>query len=57
MEREFITNPVHGGKVTCYKCSGFIRGGDEYWYSPGVFFHKDCFNHYEHYYGLDKPID
>lgn len=57
MEREFITNPIHGGKVTCYKCSGFIRGGDEYWYSTGVFFHRDCFSHYEHYYGLDKPLD
>ena len=22
-----------------------------------VFFHEECFNRYEHYYGLDKPID
>lgn len=24
---------------------------------PDVWFHVDCFNRYEHYYGLDKPLD
>lgn len=59
----YITNPVHGGKETCYKCNGFILEGDHYVYPLDNFldnvtyFHKDCFNRYEHYYGLDKPID
>ena len=64
-ELEHITNPTHGGKVTCHKCNGFIVEGDGegYWDHqhrdefPHVWFHKDCFNRYEHYYGLDKPID
>jgi hypothetical protein len=24
---------------------------------PPTWFHDECFNRYEHYYGLDKPID
>lgn len=60
-----VTDPSHGGKVTCYKCNGFIlvkeaqsyldhQHKDEF---PSVWFHRKCFNIYEHYYGLDKPID
>lgn len=61
----YITNPHHGGKVTCHKCNGFIEEGDDvpYWDHqhvteyPRAHFHKRCYNGYEHYYGLDKPID
>lgn len=61
---EYITD-YHGGKVTCHKCNGFIEKKDHipYWDHqhrgeyPNTHFHKKCFNHYEHYYGLDKPID
>lgn len=64
-EAHFLTNPVHGGKVTCHKCGRFIVKEDEVGYMsvqhndefPHAHFHKDCYNHYEHYYGLDKPID
>lgn len=60
-----LTNPTYGGKVTCHKCNGFIAVGDEVGYHcyqnarefPAAHFHKDCYNQYEHYYGLDKPID
>jgi hypothetical protein len=61
-----VTDPTHGGKVTCYKCGGFILERDHqgYWADhqskdefPMDSFHKDCYNPYEHYYGLDKPID
>jgi hypothetical protein len=63
--QDYLTNPAHGGKVTCYKCNGFIIEGEEigYWDHqhkdefPNAHFHKKCFNGYEHYYGLDKPID
>jgi len=62
---KFVTNPAHGGKVTCHKCNGFI---DEdvwvpYWDHQHktefarYHFHQDCFNPYEHYYGIDRPID
>lgn len=60
----YVTGPQHGGKVTCYKCNGFIVEKDDepYWEYPDkkkilAHFHKDCYNPYEHYYGLDKPID
>lgn len=61
----FITDPVHGGKVTCHKCNTFICEGDGVGYLdhqnkdefPNAWFHKKCFNIYEHYDGLDKPID
>jgi len=61
----FLTNPNHGGKVTCHKCNGFIQVGEEegYWDHqhrnefPAYHFHKKCFNRYEHYYGIDRPID
>lgn len=60
-----LTNPAHGGKVCCHKCGGFILEEDAvgYWSFqhkdefPHDHFHKDCYNQYEHYYGLDKPID
>lgn len=56
----YMTNPNHGGKITCHKCVGFFVEGEEVKtlrLTPGVFFHEKCFNPYEHYYGLDKPID
>lgn len=61
MER-FVTNPMHGGKVTCHKCGGFIEEGDELTFPEGNalhghWWHEHCYNTYEHYYGLDKPID
>lgn len=67
MEAPYITNPVHGGKVTCHTCGGFIKEGDCTVYgdyetiegggAPIAWFHTEHFNRYEHYYGLDKPID
>lgn len=60
-----VTDPSHGGKVVCHKCGSFIIYSDWVPYRdhqhldefPHIHFHKDCFNKYEHYYGLDKPID
>lgn len=65
-DRWVKTNPNHGGKIDCHKCGGWIyedEGEVGFWNHqhrdefPHVWFHKDCFNRYEHYYGLDKPID
>lgn len=61
----YVTNPAHGGKVTCHKCGGFIDEDDVETLidhdhkdqPPLAYFHKKCFNRYEHYYGLDKPLD
>lgn len=61
----YLTDPTHGGKVTCHKCRGFIVDGEGTGYLdhqhrnefPRVWFHAVCYNPYEHYYGLDKPID
>lgn len=57
----YVTNPVHGGKVTCHKCNGFITHKDlwqdDHGYFPDAYFHEACFNVYDHYYGLDRPID
>ncbi len=56
----FVTDPRHGGKVTCHKCNDFIQEKDLFQANKFLFnkqFHKDCFNPYEHYYGLDRPID
>lgn len=47
----------------CHKCKkeiDFVK--NDYMLYPvnmdlSVYFHKDCFNRYEHYYGLDKAID
>lgn len=58
----YITNRTHGGKVTCHKCNDFILTGKGVLYPRGGFrdtdtwFHVKCFDRYEHYYGLDKPI-
>lgn len=53
-----LTSPIHGGKITCWKCSGFFRKGlDVPMERNGAQFHEGCYNRYEHYYGLDKPID
>jgi hypothetical protein len=60
----YVTDPAHGGKVTCHKCGGFIDEVDVETLidtskdqPPLAYFHKKCFNRYEHYYGLDKPLD
>lgn len=61
----YVTNSVHGGKITCHKCQGFITGQEAvpYWDHqhrdewPAKWFHEHCYNQYEHYYGLDRPID
>lgn len=60
-----VTDPAHGGKVICHKCGSFLTYGDSvpYWDHqhrdefPKAHFHKECYSQYEHYYGLDKPID
>jgi hypothetical protein len=53
---EFVTDPSYGGKITCHACGGFIREDKVFvTFQVGVFFHYDCFNKHEHYYGLDKP--
>lgn len=65
MEKPFITNPAHGGKIVCHKCVGFIKEDEAVPYRdhqhrndfPNTWFHHRCYNPYEHYYGLDKPID
>lgn len=65
LTKKYVINPTHGGKVTCHKCGGFVTEDDAIGYFsfqhrdefPHVHFHKECFNEYEHYYGLDKPID
>ena len=65
MQDAHVTDPSHGGKVTCHKCGGFIsyRFWEPYWVNqhktefPKAHFHRACYNPYEHYYGLDKPLD
>lgn len=60
-----LTDPTHGGKVTCHKCNGFIPEEDAVGYHdyqnarefPRYHFHNNCYNQYEHYYGIDRPID
>lgn len=52
----YVTDPTHGGKVTCHKCNGFILKKDHLFILKRDW-HEDCFNRYEHYYGLDRPID
>jgi hypothetical protein len=56
----YATDVVHGGKITCHKCGEFLKELDEkpwFEYDNGVYFHTECFSKYDHYYGLDKPID
>lgn len=60
-EPAHVTDPAHGGKITCHTCGAFIKEGED-WFEyvpdhPGVYFHVDHYNRYDHYYGLDKPID
>ena len=75
MDKSYITNPTHGGKVMCHKCNGFILEGEGTTFDKlvhpndlpeilqntvwpeTIWFHTECFNRYEHYYGLDRPID
>lgn len=53
------------GPHTCHKCKLLIEDGDgkEFINYPNdepflaTWFHDKCFNRYEHYYGLDKPVD
>jgi len=60
-----VTDPSHGGKVTCHKCGSFIQRKDWVPYRDrqhktefaNYHFHRACYNDYEHYYGIDKPID
>lgn len=62
---QFVTNPSHGGKVTCHECGTFIEEGQEMGYRdhqhkdefPKYHFHKQCYNPWAHYYGIDKAID
>lgn len=56
-DASFVRDPTHGGKVTCHKCVSFIKEGETVVRHYGVTFHPFCFNRYEHYYGLDRPID
>lgn len=42
---------------TCHKCKELIVEDQRFVIVYGVAFHHYCYNGYEHYYGLDKPID
>lgn len=65
MDDAHVTDPHHGGKEVCHKCNGFMTYTEAvpYWdhqhrnEHAKYWFHKSCFNRYEHYYGIDKPID
>lgn len=61
MQGDWATDIVHGGKITCHKCNSFLERelAEDPWfeYESGIYFHTKCFNRYEHYYGLDKPLD
>lgn len=49
---DYVTNPAHGGKVTCHKCNGFIEDKDAVGYRdhqhkddfPNTWFHKHCYD-------------
>lgn len=49
----------------CHKCKDVIKEGEgkPYINHPNddsfepTWFHHKCFNRYEHYYGLDRPLD
>lgn len=48
------------GEITCHKCKEKIDDGDLvviYVDKIIAIFHRYCFSRYQHYYGLDKPID
>lgn len=56
----YVTNPNHGGKITCELCNGFIDGrfrykkiGDRYQHLE----ENEACNPYLNYYGPGKPID
>lgn len=58
----YVTDPQHGGKVTCRVCGEFIDMGYEHTFheqehDQTLFWCADHFNRYEHYYGLDRRID
>ena len=55
MDKSYIRNPIHGGKITCFKCGGFFveQLDVPIEYSPGVYFHEGCFNPHERYFGVD----
>lgn len=52
MAKSSTTKPV-----LCYKCGAVISPEKPYTIYEKKAFHLDCFNAYEHYNGLDKPID
>lgn len=49
----------------CHKCEKPIEDGEGKEFTnhpndvsfPPTWFHNRCFNRYQHYYGLDKPLD
>lgn len=63
MDKPYITDQVTRENVLCHKCGLFIIAGEGHRYPESdflkddVWFHVNCYNRYEHYYGLDKPID
>jgi hypothetical protein len=56
--KDYVTDPSHGGKVTCHTCNRFIIEGEGFGFLdhqhrdefPKAWFHNKCFNQYEHYY-------
>lgn len=66
-ERMRDENDLHADPITeetglCHKCLKPIIEAERLIFHPedaldGAQFHKSCFNPYEHYYGLDRPID
>lgn len=60
-QKMYLTNPVHGGKVTCRVCGGFIDQEQKFIKRGNTYEHLDsqgpeC-NRYANYYGPGKPID
>lgn len=58
---EWLTDPVHGGKITCRVCNGFIDTREHYIKRGDTYEHLDsqgpeC-NRYNNYYGPGKGID
>jgi len=57
---EFPRAKKHGWDKVCHKCGKLIEGEAHFYEEDNgvkAIFHKDCYNQYEHYYGLDRPID
>lgn len=45
------------GPHICPKCSLELKKEDLVIEVFGMYWHETCYNPYEHYYGLNKPID